>query len=60
VAFEETPYAFGPGGAKGIGELPLDGAAPAVANAIEAALGVPVDAIPCTPEMLMEVLNTKG
>ncbi len=57
VFFEERPYAFGPGGAKGIGELPLDGAAPAVANAIEAALGVPVDAIPCTPEALMDLIG---
>lgn len=57
VHFEESPYAYGPGGAKGIGELPLDGTAPAVANAIENALGVPVDAIPCTPEMLMETLH---
>ena len=56
VHFEETPYAYGPGGAKGIGELPLDGAAPAVANAIEMALGVEVDEIPCTPEVLMEKL----
>ena len=28
VAFEERPYPYGPGGAKGIGELPMDGAAP--------------------------------
>ncbi|HJS23490.1 MAG TPA: xanthine dehydrogenase family protein molybdopterin-binding subunit, partial [Pyrinomonadaceae bacterium] len=27
VYFEENPYAYGPGGAKGIGELPMDGAA---------------------------------
>ena len=26
VYFEENPYAYGPGGAKGIGELPMDGA----------------------------------
>jgi hypothetical protein len=39
VFFEETPYAYGPGGAKGIGELPMDGAAPAILNAIENRLG---------------------
>jgi CO/xanthine dehydrogenase Mo-binding subunit len=55
VHFEESPYAYGPGGAKGIGELPLDGTAPAVANAIENALGVAVDRIPCSPEALMEL-----
>ena len=35
VYFEETPYEYGPLGAKGIGELPIDGPAPAVLNAIE-------------------------
>ena len=39
VFFEERPYAHGPGGAKGIGELPMDGVAPAIANAIEHADG---------------------
>ena len=40
VIFEEVPYGLGPSGAKGIGELPLDGTAPAVANAIAHATGV--------------------
>ena len=30
VFFEENPYAYGPAGAKGIGELPMDGPAPAI------------------------------
>ena len=54
VYFEETPYEYGPLGAKGIGELPIDGPAPAVLNAIENALGIAVDEIPLLPEMLME------
>ncbi len=54
VFFEETPYAYGPGGAKGIGELPMDGAAPAILNAIENATGVSFNRIPLMPEMLME------
>lgn len=54
VFFEETPYAYGPGGAKGIGELPMDGAAPAILNAIENATGVSFNTIPLMPEMLME------
>lgn len=54
VAFEENPYSYGPGGAKGIGELPIDGPAPAIVNAIEHALGVGVNSIPVTPEVLME------
>ncbi|HEU4710674.1 MAG TPA: xanthine dehydrogenase family protein molybdopterin-binding subunit [Pyrinomonadaceae bacterium] len=54
VYFEENPYAYGPGGAKGIGELPMDGAAPAILNAIEDATGQNFTRIPLMPEMLME------
>ncbi|HET6976837.1 MAG TPA: xanthine dehydrogenase family protein molybdopterin-binding subunit [Pyrinomonadaceae bacterium] len=54
VYFEENPYAYGPGGAKGIGELPMDGAAPAILNAIENATGVSFTEIPLMPERLME------
>ncbi len=58
VYFEEQPYAYGPAGAKGIGELPLDGPAPAILNAIEDATGVSFNHIPLMPEALMpEVLN---
>jgi CO/xanthine dehydrogenase Mo-binding subunit len=54
VYFEETPYAYGPLGAKGIGELPIDGPAPAILNAIENATGLVVNEIPLMPEMLMQ------
>jgi CO/xanthine dehydrogenase Mo-binding subunit len=54
VYFEENPYAYGPGGAKGIGELPMDGAAPAILNAIENATGVSFNSIPLMPEALMK------
>lgn len=54
VYFEENPYAYGPGGAKGIGELPMDGAAPAILNAIENATGVSFTKIPLMPEQLIE------
>src|SRR5690349_12566529 len=57
VYFEENPYAYGPGGAKGIGELPMDGAAPAILNAIENATGVSFNRIPLMPELLMEKLD---
>lgn len=56
VFFEEIPYERGPAGAKGIGELPLDGTAPAIANAIAHATGVDVRKIPITPETLLELL----
>jgi CO/xanthine dehydrogenase Mo-binding subunit len=54
VHFEENPYAYGPGGAKGIGELPMDGAAPAILNAIENATGISFNRVPLMPETLME------
>jgi len=49
----EAPYPHGPGGgAKGIGELPMDGGAPAIAAAVEHATGIGADALPLTPERL--------
>ncbi len=56
VHFEETPYARGPGGAKGIGELPMDGPAPAILNAVEHATGVAFNHVPLTPEAIMDAL----
>ncbi|MDE3105499.1 MAG: xanthine dehydrogenase family protein [Acidobacteriota bacterium] len=52
VAFEEVPSIHGPFGAKGIGELPMDGPAPAILNAIEEATGIECDEIPLLPEDL--------
>jgi CO/xanthine dehydrogenase Mo-binding subunit len=57
VEFRENPYAHGAQGAKGIGELPMDGPGPAIANAVAAALGVRADTIPLTPERLMEMID---
>jgi len=59
VYFEENPYAYGPGGAKGIGELPMDGAAPAILNAIENATGVSFSDVPLMPEAMMEEMLQK-
>jgi CO/xanthine dehydrogenase Mo-binding subunit len=53
VFFEEVPYPHGPAGAKGIGELPMDGGAPAIANAVSQAVGAHVRRVPITPERLM-------
>jgi CO/xanthine dehydrogenase Mo-binding subunit len=51
----ETPYPYGPSGAKGVGEIPMDGPAAAVANAVEEALGgVAFDALPLSPETVMK------
>lgn len=53
VIFEEAPYAYGPFGAKGIGELPMDGPAPAILNAVAMATGYEMKSIPMLPEDLM-------
>ncbi len=57
VHFFENPYAGGPGGAKGIGELPMDGPAPAILNAVEHATGHAFDHVPLTPEAVMDALE---
>lgn len=54
VTFVEHPYAYGGGGAKGLGELPMDGPAPAILNAVADALHLEPTSIPLTPERLME------
>jgi CO/xanthine dehydrogenase Mo-binding subunit len=54
VHFEETPTIHGAFGAKGIGELPMDGPAPAILNAIEHATGISFTEIPLLPEDIFE------
>lgn len=51
----EDPFSAGPRGAKGVGELPHNGAAPAVANAIHNATGIRVTDLPITPEKLFKL-----
>jgi len=51
----ENPYKYGPFGAKGVGEMPIDGPAPAVVNALRHA-GVVVSEIPATPEKIMKAM----
>ncbi len=54
VDLVEAPYAYGPGGgAKGLGELPMDGGAPAIAAAIEHATGMAARDLPLLPEQLL-------
>ena len=56
----ECPYPFGPSGAKGVGEIPMDGPAAAVCNALEDALGVAFDRIPVLPEDVARALRGAG
>jgi CO/xanthine dehydrogenase Mo-binding subunit len=57
VFFEELGNLHGANGAKGIGELPMDGPAPAIVNAVEDATGVCFRSIPLMPEDLFEALR---
>jgi CO/xanthine dehydrogenase Mo-binding subunit len=60
VFFDERPYPYGPAGAKGIGELPMDGAAPAILNAVHHATGIHADRIPLTPEVMLDLVEAAG
>ena len=54
----ERPYKYGPYGAKGVGEMPIDGPAPAIVNALRH-VGFDVRAIPATPERLMKAARLR-
>jgi putative selenate reductase molybdopterin-binding subunit len=54
----EDPEASGPFGAKSAGEVPINGMAPAVANAVYDALGVRIRDLPITPEKILRALGT--
>jgi CO/xanthine dehydrogenase Mo-binding subunit len=53
----ESRKGDGPYGAKGIGEPPVVGVSPAVANAIDDAVGVRIRDLPITPERVARALN---
>ncbi|HEU5184761.1 MAG TPA: xanthine dehydrogenase family protein molybdopterin-binding subunit [Gemmatimonadaceae bacterium] len=55
VVIVETPSRHGPFGAKGVGEMPIDGPAPAIVNAIRH-LGLDIRQIPATPERIQEAV----
>jgi CO/xanthine dehydrogenase Mo-binding subunit len=57
VYFEELGNVHGAYGAKGIGELPMDGPAPAIINAVEDALHVSFHSIPLLPEDIFAALS---
>ena len=59
VELIENPYPAGPFGAKGLGELPMDGPAPAIVNAIRS-LGIDVREVPALPEVILAALERRG
>jgi CO/xanthine dehydrogenase Mo-binding subunit len=59
VFFEEVPYQYGAYGAKGIGELPMDGPAPAIINAVVQATGIEFNSIPLLPEDIFRAMTAE-
>ncbi len=57
VKILENPYPFGPFGAKGLGELPFVGAAPAVVSALWMIFGREFNKIPVLPEELFRIFR---
>jgi putative selenate reductase molybdopterin-binding subunit len=60
VIFVQTEEPTGPFGAKSVSELPMDGIAPAMADAIHDATGVWVREVPFTPERVWRALRAAG
>jgi CO/xanthine dehydrogenase Mo-binding subunit len=61
----EEPFAFGPHGAKGVGEIPMDGPCAAVVGAVENALGTLAtpsgfDRLPCSPEAIQAAMRSES
>jgi CO/xanthine dehydrogenase Mo-binding subunit len=56
----ESEFPWGPYGAKGLGETPIIGVAPAVTAAIHNATGVRLSEIPATPERVWSALRKKA
>ena len=59
IILVESPVPTGPYGAKGMGELPVNPAAPAVCNAIYDAVGVRIRSLPATKEKILEALKAQ-
>ena len=57
--FVETYEESGPFGAKAVAEIPLDGAAPAIANAVYDAVGIRIKEAPLYPEKVWRALQAQ-
>ena len=59
VLLVDNPYPDGPFGAKGVGEMPIDGPAPAILNALRHAGASALRDIPATPERIMAACGSR-
>lgn len=58
--FVETLEPSHPYGVKAVAEIPLDGVAPAVGNAVRDAVGAEIDSAPVTPEKVWRALRSQA
>jgi len=58
--FVETFEPSHPFGVKAVAEIPMDGVAPAIGNAVRDAVGVDIDENPITPEKVWRALKSRG
>ena len=58
VIFVETFEPSHPFGVKAVAEIPMDGVAPAVGNAVRNAVGVDIDSNPITPEKVWKAMKS--
>jgi putative selenate reductase molybdopterin-binding subunit len=56
----ETYESTGPYGAKSVGEVPINGPAPAIVNAVYDAVGVKIFDLPITTEKVLAALKNRG
>lgn len=59
VIFADVVDPVGPLGAKGLGEVPCPGVAPAIANAIYDAVGIRLTELPMNPPKILRALNSR-
>ena len=57
VVILEKPFSGGPGGAKGVGEMPMDVPGPAIAAAVKHAVGKLIPELPILPEKICAALR---
>ena len=57
--FIETKEPSHPFGVKAVAEIPMDGVAPAIGNAIKDAIGIDINTLPITPEKIWKALKRK-
>ena len=58
--FVETKEPTHPFGVKAAAEIPLDGVAPAIGNAVRDAIGIEIDTLPITPEKIWRALKNRN